>query len=652
MTEPADDELLSSSAASQSQRMIGRVVAGNFRIEALLGSGAMGNVYQAEQLSLGKAVAVKILHPHLQSEEKLIIRFQREAKSASRLNHPNSIQIIDSGRDADGTLFIAMELLKGRDLSQVIREEFPLPLPRITRIMGQVLSALEEAHLQGIVHRDLKPSNIMLVEWRGESDFVKVCDFGIAKAQHDASDAMLTIQGLVCGTPEYMSPEQARAESLDGRADLYSAGVILYQLCTGDIPFRAPTPMGIVSRHLADTPVAPSLRRPDLQIPPALDELILRAMAKNREQRPATAAAFRADLMAIGEGRIPTSSFAETLVGFPGKRDITGQGTTVRMPESAEGERRRSASKTATMVLPVLAFAAAGVAVIYQRVRHGGEVPAPTAEIPRFREGTTPAGAVVPTSKEVLPGERQAQAESEAQPVSPPVAVRGAPPAGEPSPGQEAAANAERAATERAVGPIAGDTTRSSAHHRGKIDALPETRRPETREPRAESGALGERANGDRRGNAAARGEGPTEAGHPVLATASHGVAGGPRVAHGSLPEAREAPAGSPGATSVTASPSSPTSVPAGPTDPPRGPRDVVQEGERLLGQGNVAQACARGEEARRLFPKFAPAYRFLGKCYMRAQRPADAKEAYLKYLELSPGAADAAFIEEIVKHK
>jgi Flp pilus assembly protein TadD len=137
-----------------------------------------------------------------------------------------------------------------------------------------------------------------------------------------------------------------------------------------------------------------------------------------------------------------------------------------------------------------------------------------------------------------------------------------------------------------------------------------------------------------------------------LAAAAGHGVAAGPRLAHGSLPEAREAPAGSLGASGVTASPSPSTSVAAGPTDPPRGPRDVVQEGERLLGQGNVAQACARGEEARRLFPKFAPAYRFLGKCYMRAQRPADAKDAYLKYLELSPGAADAAFIEEIVKHK
>src|SRR5262249_6922357 len=161
-------------------------------------------------------------------------------------------QIIDSGQDSDGLLYIAMELLTGRDLAQVIRDDFPLPLPRVVRVMTQVLSALDEAHAQGIVHRDLKPSNIMLIERRGEKDFVKVCDFGIAKATDGNSDEdraqMLTIQGLVCGTPEYMSPEQARAESLDGRADLYSAAVILYQLLTGDIPFRADSPMGIVSR--------------------------------------------------------------------------------------------------------------------------------------------------------------------------------------------------------------------------------------------------------------------------------------------------------------------------------------------------------------------------------------------------------------------
>src|SRR5258708_6832874 len=193
--------------------LIGNVIAANFRVEKLIGTGAMGNVYKCEQLSLNKAVAVKVLHQHLMNDEKLVLRFKREAKSASLLNHPNSIQIIDSGQDQYGTLYIAMELLTGRDLAQVIRDDFPLPLPRVVRVMSQVLSALDEAHVQGVIHRDLKPSNIMLIERRGEPDFVKVCDFGIAKAigdgKEDDREQMLTIHGLVCGTPEYMSPDEA-----------------------------------------------------------------------------------------------------------------------------------------------------------------------------------------------------------------------------------------------------------------------------------------------------------------------------------------------------------------------------------------------------------------------------------------------------------
>src|SRR3954463_13382259 len=250
--------------------LLARVIAGNFRIEKLIGSGAMGNVYRAEQISLAKAVAVKVLHAHLMEDDNLVMRFKREAKNASMLNHPNSIQIIDSGQDRDGTLYIAMELLAGRDLAHVIRDDFPLSLPRIVRVMSQVLSALDEAHAQGVIHRDLKPSNIMLIERRGEKDFVKVCDYGIAKATlgdgEDDRSAMLTVQGLVCGTPEYMSPEQARAEPLDGRADLYSALVILFQLATGEIPFRADSAMGIISRHLSEPPTRPSRVRPDLKI--------------------------------------------------------------------------------------------------------------------------------------------------------------------------------------------------------------------------------------------------------------------------------------------------------------------------------------------------------------------------------------------------
>jgi serine/threonine protein kinase len=276
--------------------VVGRIIGGNFRVLKLIGTGAMGHVYQAEQLSLGKMVALKLLRRELQGDEKLIRRFELEAKNASSLNHPNSIQIIDFGREGD-LLFIAMELLPGVDLGQLILREGPLPLGRLGRIMDQVLAALDEAHAHGIVHRDLKPGNIMLTSRRDDPDFVKVCDFGIAKAQSAPEGAeALTLKGLVCGTPEYMSPEQARGEDVDGRSDLYSVGVILYQLVTGELPFTASSPVGILSKHLAEMPLPPTIRRPGLSIPPGLEAVILHALAKEPGDRPASAEQLRAAL--------------------------------------------------------------------------------------------------------------------------------------------------------------------------------------------------------------------------------------------------------------------------------------------------------------------------------------------------------------------
>ena len=184
------------------------------------------------------------------------------------------------------------------DLGQLILREGPLALGRIGRIMDQVLGALDEAHAQGIVHRDLKPSNIMLASRRGDPDFVKVCDFGIAKAQTSREGAGLTIKGLVCGTPEYMSPEQARGDEVDGRSDLYAVGVILYQLVTGDLPFTASSPVGILSKHLTDPPEPPSLRKPGLAIPAGLERIILTALAKEPADRPQTAEQLRRQLRA------------------------------------------------------------------------------------------------------------------------------------------------------------------------------------------------------------------------------------------------------------------------------------------------------------------------------------------------------------------
>jgi len=595
--------------------VVGRVIAGNFRLDRLIGSGATGNVYQAEQLSLGKAVAVKILHPQLMADDKLVRRFQREAKSASRLNHPNSVQIIESGQDPSGTLFIAMELLSGRDLAEVIRDEFPLPVPRIVHIMSQVFSALDEAHAQGIIHRDLKPSNIMLIERRDEPDFVKVCDYGIAKAANDDSGLgsetqMLTVQGLVCGTPEYMSPEQARGEGLDGRTDLYSAAVILYQMTTGDVPFRAATPIGIVSRHLSEAPATPSSRRTDAHVPPELDDLILRGLAKSRELRPATAAIFREELERIAlEGR-PLNrrnrqSFADAM---------TLPATDPASPASArtlEVVNQRKPGGRGGLAVPILLGAAVIGALAVVTVRRGAflmppaSVPARASETPGTPAPAPPVGSVAAghATAEALRG---AEAIEAARPSAPGTAALSPPTTGARHDGAEGEGTSTAAARDRAVhrrliaGAKAGRTAGTTASSQGgasKTEALAPAPAPPLRNEPSTPGATAS-----------------TEA---------------PRAAADEKPAA-------------------PTTVAGG--SQTRGPKEIVAEGEKLLAQGEVAEACRRGEDAKHTAGKAPAVYKFLGKCYMRAGNAALAKDNYRHYLELAPNAPDAMFIESIVK--
>jgi len=283
---------------------LGNVISRKYRVEELIGEGGMGRVYRANQLSLDKPVVVKVLHRSLLADAGTVARFEREARAASRLHHPNSITVIDFGRTEDGSQYIAMELVGGKDLYQLLTTQWPLPEARLARIMSQVLSALADAHAAGVIHRDLKPENIMVEERRGEGELVKVLDFGIAKIQEAAGEegAPLTRAGFVCGTPEYMSPEQARGAVLDARSDLYTVGVILYQLTTGVLPFTAASPVALATKHLTEKPVPPRERRPDAKISPPMEQLILRALSKNPADRPQTALAFRAQLLAIERG--------------------------------------------------------------------------------------------------------------------------------------------------------------------------------------------------------------------------------------------------------------------------------------------------------------------------------------------------------------
>lgn len=288
-------------AVEGAEEYIGKIIAGKYRVEQMIGEGGMGKVYRARQIALDKPVVLKVLRQSLLSDERTVARFQREAKAASRLNHANSISILDFGQSDDGSMFIAMEFVSGRDLHQILSREWPLAESRVIRIISQVLSALADAHSAGVIHRDLKPENIMVEQRRNEPDFVKVLDFGIAKIQDSTGDdgPALTRAGFVCGTPEYMSPEQARGGALDHRSDLYAVGVILYQLMSGVLPFESDSAVGFATKHLNEKPVAPSQKRPDVKISPALDALILRTLSKDPNDRPENAEAFRAELAAV-----------------------------------------------------------------------------------------------------------------------------------------------------------------------------------------------------------------------------------------------------------------------------------------------------------------------------------------------------------------
>src|SRR5512133_1961699 len=278
---------------------LGRTVNGKFRIEGLVGQGGMGRVYRARHLALDRPVVLKMLHRGYSGDPQVVQRFQREARAASRLDHPNSLPIFDFGEAEDGTLFMAMEYLGGKDLARVVAEEFPLGEKRIVRIGAQILSALAEAHARGIVHRDLKPENVMVEPRRGEPDFVKVLDFGIAKiTAPGANEPKLTQAGLVCGTPEYMSPEQARGADIDLRSDLYSTGVILYQLTTGALPFASDTPVGYLTKHLSEIPVPAREKNPEIEVSPALDAVIAKALEKDPAARFQSADEMRAALLA------------------------------------------------------------------------------------------------------------------------------------------------------------------------------------------------------------------------------------------------------------------------------------------------------------------------------------------------------------------
>ena len=301
-TEPAPHE-----PADPYQAMVGREIGGRYRITAKLGEGGMGAVFRAEQISLKRAVAVKLLRPEVASSPQLLRRFNAEAEVVAKLSHPNTVSIYDFGQDQDGSLFIAMEFIDGHSLRSALQAG-PMPLGRALAIARQITDSLADAHAHAIVHRDLKPDNVMLQDRGKTRDIVRVLDFGIAKLRDEtrATAMAMTQAGDLIGTPQYMAPEQIKGEAIDGRTDVYALGCMLYEMITGRMPFEADAVMQILSKHLLEPPVTPSVRRPDLGLPPAIDHLVLAAMAKDPRARPATMEAFGEQLAALA-ATVPVS---------------------------------------------------------------------------------------------------------------------------------------------------------------------------------------------------------------------------------------------------------------------------------------------------------------------------------------------------------
>lgn len=280
---------------------IGETLVGRYRLERMIGKGGMGRVYLANQHPLNRQVAVKILSPEFQTKDpQFVRRFFLEAATAARLNHPNTITIFDYGETERGELFIAMEHLRGRPLSRVIAADGPMPAERTLHIAMQIARALREAHAKGIIHRDLKPGNIMLLDEGEEPDFAKVLDFGLVKlfTPEDSGgravveqltpapiDVELTRAGMFLGSPKYMSPEQIQNQDLDPRTDVYSLGIIMYQMISGRVPFRGESSVEIIYKHVhAPVPPIHDLN-PEADAPPELEEIVRKCLAKKREER-------------------------------------------------------------------------------------------------------------------------------------------------------------------------------------------------------------------------------------------------------------------------------------------------------------------------------------------------------------------------------
>ncbi|WP_394280073.1 Stk1 family PASTA domain-containing Ser/Thr kinase [Microbacterium sp.] len=363
------------------------MLSGRYRVDDLIGRGGMASVYRGEDLTLGRAVAIKILDPSLAADGAFRTRFRLEAQSASRMSHPAIVRVFDAGEDTrtdpDGSThpepYIVMELVNGRLLKDIVAEG-PLSVADALRLTDGILEALEYSHRAGVVHRDIKPGNVMVTD----AGQVKVMDFGIARAVSDSSSTVAETTSII-GTASYFSPEMAKGDPVDARADIYSAGIVLYELLTGQPPFRGENAIAVAYQHVSEAPVPPS--EVSEAVPRGLDAIVLRALAKDPFQRPQTAAAFREALTAAAGGRAPSKRKVDALsheLYGPDPRQAAETARSLRQLSSDETMRRTQAGPPVAWVwagIALLAVLLVSVFIWVSAFRPAGEEVTPNALI-------------------------------------------------------------------------------------------------------------------------------------------------------------------------------------------------------------------------------------------------------------------------------
>ena len=406
--------LRKSGAASD---LVGKVIADRYHIIKKLGEGGMGQVYLAEHVKMGRRSAIKVMNPGMMSDPEAISRFNREAANASRISHPNVCAIYDFGETPDGLIYLAMEFIEGKSLTDLLTEGGILPLARAATIIQQTAEALQVAHDLGIVHRDLKPDNIMVSTARGK-DMVKVVDFGIAKAigGDDGKAQKVTKTGLVVGTPEYMSPEQLAGDKVDGRSDLYSLGLVFYRMLTGASPFPADSQQETMIKRLTDDPMPLAVARPDVTFPPEVQRVLDRALARNPNERYRSASEFAREIRGLSThatGQVDVEAGTQKVrpedlkAAMPATRvDPAGGALRPKAAPGSEPPSTRPAKKgipAVPVAIAVLLLAAGGGAIAMRDRLFGG------------------AAAVVPDSATTPPRDgEQAGDSARAQPFSHP----------------------------------------------------------------------------------------------------------------------------------------------------------------------------------------------------------------------------------------